>query len=361
MVKPSSTSSSERSWPSARWPIATLGAIFIVVVAESVLHFVPSRDLYGYGRGINSYFEVHNHVDDHGSAQIAIVGSSRGRESFALPTLHRTCNDSLDRAVTVANYSVAGARADIVRQIVRHLLDSRSRPELIVYTVSPRLLIGGGPFTRGIAIFTDRPDTLTPLDGQPLRELTSDISFAARQLLNDHLLLFRHRHRFRQAAVDLARGRSYPSPVLGELTEWQTYEPNKTLHDWNIDENYIRRRVEDLHERQGRFRFNEYQVREFTATIDACVRFDVPLVIVEAPLPQVLLRHYPADVRHSLHMILEAAARHPGVDVVVPDSLGLTFSASEFREISHLNYHGARKLTEQLAPILCARLTRGAG
>jgi hypothetical protein len=346
---PSSTSSSELSWPRSRRPTAIVLAVGFVLLVELVLHLLPARSFYGYGRGLNAYFEVHNYVDDFGAAEVAIVGTSHGREAFVVPELRALCEEKLNRPVTVGNYSCADAGADVIDGMVQHLLASQTPPSLLIYMISPHVLQGDQLNWQRLQIFRDAPVWEAQDDEQTLRRITYALSWRVRDWLNGHLLLFRHRYRFQQMCTDFVRRRSYPSPIKGEMTEWQVYNRTRNIRDWDIGEAALQRAIDLLKDDEGQFRLSQLQCEAFRQTIRACGGAGIPVLVVEAPMPDVVARRFPQELQLAVRGLVETLESEADVAYLDRASLGVVLDDLDFREISHLNYLGASKLTAAIA------------
>ena len=73
------------------------------------------------------------------------------------------------------------------------------------------------------------------------------------------------------------------------------------------------------------------------------------IVLAEVPLSRLLTEALPADVYPRFYDYVEAAAEGAGAKLIRVRALDVTFVDGDFREQSHLNRHGAGKLTGALA------------
>ena len=69
------------------------------------------------------------------------------------------------------------------------------------------------------------------------------------------------------------------------------------------------------------------------------------VIIVEGPLSPMAAEYYDPTIRDDFVAFADGLAREPGVRFV-PLKLSATYPEEDFRDFSHLNEAGARKLTK---------------
>jgi len=331
----SSISSSEESLPKKGFPAALLIALVIVLLVEVGLHAIPRIRLFGYDPGLPFYYEVRHHLDAFGAADISILGSSRGREAIVAPELKALCEKQLKRPVTISNYSCADADANVVELILQLVLESKRKPELILYLVSPRCLLGD----------IQKEGTLRILKaGRSEFSLSSWMDY----FLESHYLTYRHRFRPRHVLAGLLQGKTYPDPLKGELTEWEAFTPHKHLIGTRVTDQSVKQYIQQLLDDRGRYVLGDVRIAAMKSILQSCKAANVPIILVEVPTSAIFQKHLPSEVYPKFYQILDRISAVEGVPFFKIQDLGLRLAESDFREQSHLNYDGGLKLTEAI-------------
>lgn len=357
----SSTSSSDpvTHVPRVGFPWAFAGALVIVGLVELGVRFTEPRALIPYDYGENEYYATAEHILAYGAAEISLVGSSRGKEAIVMPDLAV----ALKHVGYAANYSCAGARADEVRAIGDFLL-RHGTPHLVLCEVTPRAFLEDDPRWARSAFYWGwsdwwthfREDRATALRVWPVvmrnafGEWWRTLRYRHKPaVLADDLWLYYKRQRAGLLSLtpgEFLAGRTRPSPLSGELTERQAFD----------DFSLVTRPVPDEHVRDyvsplltaGQYPMGKRRLREMLAFGEACRARSVPLVFYEVPVASILRRHLPADVYPRFYERMERIARTTGATFLPIDSLHVEFEDADFAEQSHLNRHGATKLTRAL-------------
>ena len=95
-VMSSSIFSSEKSVPSTKEPVAIFVGVVLLLLLELFVRIIPSEYRIGYTPAIGAYYEVKHQIEAYGSADIAVVGTSRAREGIVMPDFALS-NDKIDR------------------------------------------------------------------------------------------------------------------------------------------------------------------------------------------------------------------------------------------------------------------------
>lgn len=356
---PSSIFSSERTLPGRGFPWALLAAIVLVVLVEGILHVVPKRQLLGYGKGLAAYSEVRHQIEDFGASDIAVVGSSRGRESLLMPELSRLAAEITGEKVTASNYSCPDGKADELALVVQKLTSGPRRPRLVLCMVSPRILHGNDVNPQRLEVLGWRDTTADTRMSSLFTHPTNQLFWQFREFLEAHYLTFRHRDRFRRLATGVIRNRRYESPVLGGLTEWQIHTPRRSLVSHPVSEARVRGYVDRLIDDQGAYVFGESRIAGLKEVAGICSRAEVPFAFVEVPVSGLLQSHYPADLYPRFRRTMHEIAATGGHTFFELEDMSVAFEPQDFREQSHLNLAGAAKLTQAVFTRVVAPLLNG--
>jgi len=332
--------------PGNGFPRALLVAIVLVVLAEGILHVVPKRQLLGYGKGLAAYSEVRHQIEDFGASDIAVLGSSRGRESLLMPELRRLASEITGDEVTASNYSCPDGKADELALVVQKLTSGERKPRLVLCMVSPRILHGDDMNAQRREVLGWRDTTADTRMESLFTHPTNQLFWQVRESIEARYLTFRHRNRFRRLATGFFRNRRYESPVLGGLTEWQVHTPRRSLVSRPVSEARVRGYVDRLLDEQGDYVFGAPRIAGLKEVAGICSRAGVPFAFVEVPVSGMLQSHYPADLYPRFHQAMNEIAAVGGHPFAEIDDMQVVFGPQDFREQSHLNLAGAGKLTQ---------------
>lgn len=346
--------------PRVGFPWALAAALGLVGLVELGVRAAEPRDLIAYHYGVHEYGAAANHLRVYGPADVSFVGDSRGKEAIAVPEV----TQALGLGVRVANYSVAGARADEIRALGDFLLE-RGTPRVILCGVTPRVFLDEDPRWDQSALYWDWSDWWAHYEEDRARALSvwptvarNSIGEVWRTLryrdkplvLVDDIWIYSERRRDTGRTLTLGEflaGRTAPSPLNGELTLRQLDDVSLVTRP--VPDERVREYVATLLT-GGRYPMGERRLEELSALAAACRNAGVPLVFYEIPVAQILVRHKPPDVYPRFYERMEALGRETAVRFIPVDSLGVRFEDADFAEQSHLNLRGATKLTRALVP-----------
>lgn len=338
----SSIFSSEKSVPSTKEPVAIFVGVVLLLLLELFVRLIPSEYRIGYTPAIGAYYEVKHQIEAYGSADIAVVGTSRAREGIVMPDLLSVTTKLTEKTPSAANYACAGIRSTEVESLIRLLLSSERKPKLILYLVSPRILKGEETSERFERLFFAPDESNLPENNQfnSLYHFNPIINY-----LMDHYYTLKHRMRIHALTLSFARGRIPSSPVKGELTTWHRYEADRRLSESGLTAEDARRYVQRLSEKDGTYVLGSSRLRAIERTIENCKKAGVPIVFVEIPLAKMLKDAYPIGLYESFIEKFKVAALNGGVRFYELKQLGINLNDDEFREYSHLNLDGAKRFT----------------
>jgi hypothetical protein len=168
-------------------------------------------------------------------------------------------------------------------------------------------------------------------------------------VLIDELWVYYERHRDAGPTLslgDFLAGRTFPSPLNGDLTARQAFDEvslaTRPIPEERV-ENYVAALLTD-----GRYPMGERRIRELRALAEVCDARGVPLMFYEVPVAEILQRHLPEDVYPRFYEHMRRIDETTPASFLPLDSLGVRFEDADFAEQSHVNLQGARKLTRAL-------------
>lgn len=341
----SSISSSEKSFPKRGFPKALVAAMVIIVVLEIILHLLPKDMLLGYGQGLSSYYEVKHTIQTRGPAEVAVLGTSRGRESIVVPELVALVRDRIGRDITAANYSLAGSHADEQLQVARLLMASESKPAIILYFLSPLILQGDEANLQRLGILGRFPDMFAGRTGQVIASSTEKPFWNLRNWIDRNYYTFRYRHRFRYLMTSAIRRRQPISPIQGDYTMWQLYAAERSLETHPVSVERIQGYVARLLDENGQYVIGERHLTALAETIALCQTHDVPIVIMAAAISPDLDTQLPDQVKNTFHDSIAAVTGAAGLEFYTMAEIGADLDRGNFREQSHLNRSGGEIVT----------------
>ena len=345
MVMRLSTSSFRRSGLVTRVPWAFAIACFLLVGVESGLRMCDPKLLIPYNLGLQEYIAIAQHLNTAGSGDLCFVGSSRTREGILMPDVVQMLKDRFRPNLSVANYSRSGAKADDVEALVKTLVRDRySRPKLIVYGLSPRQLLGGRRDMATSSIFWDINDFRRIYEVDADRAIDS-LPHVVRNEIAKFYWTFRYRSKFGHFIMYIL-GFRVPCPINGDLTPWQLYTPQRSLKNQPVSDARVRRYVHNVS--RGDYWLSQYRIDRLEAIMDFCTETESQLILIELPLSNILKRHLPAGTYQQFLSIVKSLSKNHNTRFVTLKDLGLVFRDEDFREQSHLNFGGARRLTQAL-------------
>jgi len=337
-----------------------LGAVVLVLLAEAGIRALPLDTVLRYGEGLGTYYEVRHTIEQRGAAEIALLGSSRGRETVVVPDLQARVAAALGRTPSVANYSCPDAKTSDMLHVVDLLGSSAQPSRLVLYFVSPRTLHGEGENIQRQDVFGIFPDQYGRSTAHWLASLSERPFWDLRNALIRDYATFRHRYFIRNLLANTPRGRRPVSPVQGEETTWQRYNATRSLVSHPVSEAQIRSYVARLLDDDGRYVMGDERIRDLEAVVASCRRAGMELILVGTPLSAELALHYPRGVIEDYYRAVDDLSRRLDVEFLTTDLLGLRFGRDDFREQSHLNRQGAERMTAALVDqVILPRLQDG--
>ena len=101
--------------------------------------------------------------------------------------------------------------------------------------------------------------------------------------------------------------------------------------------------------RDGRYPFGTVKLQKMDEVIRICREAEVPLVMVEMPLADILHKHLPEGTYQQYLERVRGLARKERIDFIELSELGIVLSNSDFLDQSHLNLQGATRISRALA------------
>ena len=342
---PSSTSNSENHREPFRFPWALLMAVGILVVVEVLFRRVLFHNRVIYHAGAREYLLAAEQLKSPGPANVCFVGSSRARESIAVPEVKGLLVAKGFGDTTVANYALGGGQAQESYWAVRKMLAGKRKPDLILYGLSPRQFLGRGEHFSSAAFLWDLGDWYEQ-SGEHGMEAGKLLPKVIRNEIKQRYVTFAARDARKQVLLRILGRDTDPCPIIGERTPWQKLKPDVSLAANPADEQDVRNYIARNTRRQ---RYGDpTQVGYVKKTIQLCRDAGVRLVLFEVPVAEILRRCYPDGIYDHFYQTI-ADLQQPGDLPFVPIAqLKPELTDKHFREPSHTNYRGAVRFTRAL-------------
>jgi hypothetical protein len=341
-------------------PWAFAGALLALLVLECGVRQLDPEDAIAYDVGARvQYDALRYHHRAAGPPEVALIGSSRGRESFSMPLMRSLVEESVGRPVRVGNYSADGASAATCQNVMRLLLRGEEAPRVVLYGVSIFQLAAS-------EARADRSNDLWYLDDWLFDGLLAG-HFEAWQILprvlRNQLGSFYKTFAYRRRVPELIRlvteGRERrPCPIIGQLSIQQHFEPDRSLISHPVSpervQRYLAKRV-----RGDRYPLAERQENRVRRLLRWARERGVEVRIVEVPVAQILHDQLPEGAYDEFLRRFRKIAEVEGVPFVTLAELGVEFGDESFREQSHLNLAGAEVLTRAVTARILLPAMRG--
>lgn len=343
----------------------------------------------------------YRHLEQYGAPDVLIVGSSRALRGVDPAVLEDELNQLGYRDVTVFNFGVNGATAQVVDLVVRRLLTAEQLPKVIIWADGARALNSGRsdrtylgmaeseayqqltagtlpiPQIETIGYTTDRPAAANRgAMGRSLQESYQAIDAWLSDRLADRSTVYEERDRVkylfqRQFAAWLPRAPIPPDPVVTtlptdpSLMEDGMADPEAIASESLMDvrgflplavefnpATYYQQyaRVSGSYDRDYEaFRLEGQQAVATQAVLDTAKAHNIPIVFVNMPLTDEYLDDVRLGYEQELRTYLvELSMNHP--QLIFRD-LGTIWldQYTFFSDPSHLNHNGAKAIARRLA------------
>jgi len=333
-------------WSAQRFPWALAIALLLVASVEVWLHLSGWPKRVPWSSGQDEYYVVAAELDRHGAAEVAIIGSSRTRESIHMPALRKEVRKITGREVWIANYAESGARAYDFAAHVRRLLRDKHPPKVIVIGLSERDLGDDGSKFDQAPQFWNLSDWKREEQRRGFRAVADDLPTVLRNYIGRVYWTLRYRDVIRIRLRQLFLGqKDEPMQIQGDLTSWQRYNPDRNLRNRKAPEAVVKKYARSL--ARGR-----YPNRDLATALDElaaeCKAANVRLIFYEIPVPQVLRGYVDPDVYTRFHKEVQRVCSENGARFIKAGGLHIKYTDSDFREPSHMNAGGARRLSTAL-------------
>lgn len=302
-------------------------------------------------------------------AEVVFFGSSRTHRGVVLSQVESMLDERGLGPVRARSYAFAGAHIQEIGHYIDALLNASS-PRLVLIGVAPRALRGSRE-----TLWAD----MTPLRGwwRRVRAGTADDAWDGVTLggslhheLSELSMAVSFRERYREAIVDALLsvwrgnwGSAWSSLALPAKTSpmtggspWAHRNGDEFLSIFDGDR--MDERVAVAMKRQypdGVYAYDAERTDRAIMQIGRSAReHGVEVVLFELPWPNLLERNWPPDVQADFRAALTRACNAAGLEWVPFESLGVEIDDRHFKEHSHLNLHGARRLTPGLVEQIIA-------
>ena len=339
----SSTSSSERR---RGFPWGGLWCVAFFLAAELVFRFLPTSffltfDQHDYDLDETAdYSAMQLALDLLPAPEVAIIGTSRARESIQSPVLAERLSAELHRDVTVRNYGVSGGRVDVCLAVLDRLIAQRKLPALVIVALDA-------------SDFRDEEPSIDRYRAIDLATLPADIRRNGWPTETDMMLVLGNSVPLRLA---LARPTlRYRVVSRGDWNESQALAGNAAFGGTSGWGRALVQRPLKRSPRREKRTLKSYVVRShrlerLEELVEEATAQGVRVVLAELPVSPPL-RVVPGVVQAQevLRERLAALKGRPGVWVV--SSAGLDgFGKRQFRDASHMNAKGASRYVSVLVP-----------
>ena len=331
--------------------VALALACLMLVSVEAGVRRINPRSLMRYEESVDAYRIVRQTLDTEGAPDICFVGSSRCRDGVVMPVVAKACWPA-----TVGNFSLPGATALVVRLSVRRIVNADPKPRLILYGVTPRQLrayipeqIGGG--VEGLV----GPGDLPMLAMTPDASAHDMFEATLRNGISSRVRAISFRDGLK-ARVFRPETKQRPYHMHGALSAAQVPKKQPRLCDNPYTPERARTYVYPDGGEDNRV-YVDSQLTHIEGIMDLCADAGVPLVLFEIPSSATLERALPEGMLVQATEKIAAVAEKKGVRFVRLSDMGLAFTEADFRDISHLNNTGARRLTDALLESVILPLT----
>ncbi len=335
-------------------PWGLLGAILLLLPVEASLRVLQPEGRLSSGLDSYEYRFLPRELARSGSPPIVFIGSSRTREGASIPTLKKAVWDATGATLAMANYGMSAAAAGETLLAVRQLLRATPRPELVLYGVGPRQLRPKASMAATQRHMVRLPDwgQLRLEEGEAVDACLGD---ALRNSLGDRLHLFRYLPEIRRALEPGAKERRKElkkvltrvsrlkrSPMLGYDSTWN--QSNSSRQSKRKSREYLARVFEGEPPS-----LDEAQRDRMDRAVTELRAAGIEVVLFEAPTSPSLSAAMPAHLLDEVAATATSLAQERGVPYLTVEQLGVKLKKKEWREHSHLNLLGARRMSRALA------------
>tara|TARA_Y100001954_G_scaffold130424_1_gene139430 strand:- start:390 stop:1517 length:1128 start_codon:yes stop_codon:yes gene_type:complete len=287
---------------------------------------------------------------------VAILGSSRAREGVLAPHLKEQLNPHFKHDVKVAHYTIAASRVFEFELLAQRLTDNQIlTPRVVVLPINPRFLQSNAHRNhRRFYLMT--PKHIMKDVGR--FGLDSPLHLVEVLLSNT----VNHTFALRYAAREWREGKAThtfapfeSNPIFGGLGKYQAEEAVakeagtriKSLDGFQLGKNGLDKY---LHQEwpPGVTHLGELEKEAFVTGLKTLRDHDVTVLILDLPMSHILEPAIPQEGLQNYRNYLVTTAQELDVDLMGQDDWP-PFYPAEFREQSHLNLYGARKLTQFIA------------
>ena len=150
------------------------------------------------------------------------------------------------------------------------------------------------------------------------------------------------------------------TPITGGETLWHTRDRDQSLVTRPVPDERVEVFLKHLLS-NGQYVFSPEQILALSEIISMCQEQDVPIMLVEIPVADLLIRHWPPGTRENFHDVINEVANEMNVPFINSDQLDTLLTEADFLEQSHLNRTGAVKFSTALAKDILAPGLRKSG
>ena len=283
---------------------------------------------------------------------VAILGSSRAREGVLAPDLKAHLKPHFKHDVQVAHYTIAASRVFEFELLARRLTeDPRLTPKAVVLPINPRFLQSNAHRNHR-RFYLMKPEHI--FNDVKRCGLDSPLHLVEVLLSNVANNTFALRYAAREWREGKAPSTFVPfeaNPIFGGLGKYQSAEAAaaragtavKSLEGFQLTDvglqKYLSQEWPD-----GVTHLGGLEQEAFTQGLKVLRDHDVAVLLLDLPMSHILGPAIPQKGLQEYREYLQVIAQTYGADVMGSKDWP-AFLPQDFREQSHLNLYGARKLT----------------
>lgn len=338
---------------------AVWGCVFFVA-AELATQRLPDAlflgfDQHAYERDVTmDYVAVGTAIERLPPADVVVIGTSRAREGIRSGDLAELVREQAGAEVDVRNYGVAAGRADVWPALFDRLVSEGKPPRVLVAALDASDFRDPAP-TSSRFRFVDLATLSDEIQRNGLPDET-DMTAVLGNSVPLRLAALRPwiRHHLVDRGEERAEGARTKNTALGGISRWaREYEEaadrTGAAPAMRAERTQVEHTIEGYAVRRDRLRALQHLAAATRAAGVALVVIEIP------PAPQVRVEPVVGVARARLHAGLDALAG-PCLTLWKADAVEDDFGSDSYRDPSHLNARGARRLTQLVAPLVVAAL-----
>lgn len=286
-------------------------------------------------------------------ADIAVLGSSRSREGILNPLLKRDLEGYFKREFQVANYTLAASRVFELELLAQRLTEpSFPPPRLVVLPINARFLQSDAHRNQRRFYLMSWSHLLTDVFRFGL-DAPLHIVEAVTSNITENLFALRYAAKeWREGSADHDFKPFQENPIFGGYARNQLREREleqtggsiQSIASAPIAQKDLTKYIQSEWP-PGITHLGALEKEAFIKAIKQFTHHGVAVLLMDLPMSSTLEKAIPQQGFETYRAFLRSTAQELQIDFVAHDAFP-PFTDHDFREQSHLNLHGARKLTQ---------------